>query len=327
MIVAISGTPATGKTSAAKALSKITGWELISLNDLAERKGLYKGYDEERCCRIVDTGRIRSEVEKLKSSDRNLLIESHYAHEMPADLVVVLRTKPQEMRRRGKDKGWDFGKTEENVMAEIMEVCKSESLEKGMIFRELDTTGKTAEQSAKELSNIMQHEGLFVADRLKISAGMRNELREPYGELFKDLKKAVSYMKGADIVAVGDEACYTLHSAGITPDVLIVDGKIRRKPTDKTVDVKCQTISAKNETGYISNDLWKAVDRALKAEKPVMVRVDGEEDMAVLPAVILGREGSCVIYGLFDRGVCVVKIDDDSRKTARNVLKRLAASQ
>ncbi len=327
MIVSVSGTPGTGKTSATKALSEITGWELIGLNELAERKGLHRGYDEERCCKIVDTGRIRSEVEKMKSSGRNLLIESHYAHEMPADLVIVLRTNPGEMRKRGKEKGWDFSKTEENVMAEIMEECKIESLEKGMAMRELDTTGKTAAQSAREMSRLMQLEGLFVADKLKIPDAMRENLREPYGKLFTDIKKAITYMKGTRIVSVGDEASHTIHSEGITPDVFIVDGKVRRRPAKNTVDIRCGTIKAKNETGYVSNDLWKAVDKALKAEKPVRVDVDGEEDMAVLPVMLLAGEGHSVIYGLFDRGVCVVKLDGDSRKAARKLLKRIAASQ
>ncbi len=327
MIVAVSGTPGTGKTTASRRLSEITGLELVGLNQLADRKGLHSGYDEERYCKIVNVGAIRSEIEKMKSSGMNLIVESHYSHEMPADLVIVLRTNPREMRRRGKDKGWDFSKTEENVLAEIMEECKIESLEKGMVMRELDTTGKSPEQSAEEMAGLMQAEGLFVRDRLKIPESMKDVLREPYGRLFKDLKEAVEYMKGTRIVSVGDEAGYTLFSSGITPEVIIVDGMIRRKPAKNSIDVACETIKAKNETGYITNEMWMAVGRVLKREKAVMVQVDGEEDMAVLPAVLLAGDGTSVIYGLFDRGVCVIRTDDAARKSARNVLKRIAASQ
>ena len=262
MIVAISGTPGTGKTSAAKKLSEITGWELIGLNELAEKKGLHSGYDEERYCKIVDTKAINSEIDKMRSSGKNLLIESHYAHEVPVDLVIILRTNPNEMRKRGKLKGWDFSKTEENVLAEIMEECKIDSLVKGRITKELDTTGKTAEESARMMAKIMQLEGMFIEKSLKIPEKLKEELREPYGKLFGDHKKAFKCMKGSSIVSVGDEASYTLFSAGTTPDIIIVDGRVRRKPTDINIDINCETITAKNETGYLTNDLWMAVDKA-----------------------------------------------------------------
>lgn len=327
MIVAISGTPGTGKTSAAKKLSEITGWELIGLNELAEKKGLHSGYDEERYCKIVDTKAINSEIDKMRSSGKNLLIESHYAHEVPVDLVIILRTNPNEMRKRGKLKGWDFNKTEENVLAEIMEECKIDSLVKGRITKELDTTGKTAEESARMMAKIMQLEGMFIEKSLKIPEKLKEELREPYGKLFEDHKKALKCMKGSSIVSVGDEASYTLFSAGTTPDIMIVDGRVRRKPTDINIDINCETITAKNETGYLTNDLWMAVDKALKAKKPVKIQVNGEEDMAVLPVMIQGNEGVSIIYGLFDKGVCVVKIDEKTRKIAKNLLKKISAAQ
>ncbi|UCD03079.1 MAG: DUF359 domain-containing protein [Candidatus Aenigmatarchaeota archaeon] len=327
MIVAISGTPGTGKTSSARMLSEITGMELISLNELADRKGLHKGYDDERYCKIVDLKGIVTEIKKLKDAGRNVLIEAHYAHEMPADLVIVLRTNPGEMRKRGREKGWGFEKTEENVLAEIMEECKIESLVKGRNTRELDTTGKTAKESAEMMARLLQHEGLFVYDRMKIPDKMREELRQPYGKLFEGIKQASAHMKGGDIIAVGDEAGFTLHSSGTTPAIMIVDGKIRRKRTEKRIDVECETIRAKNETGYVTRDMWVAVGKAIKTEKPVKVEIEGEEDMAVLPAVLLGKDSDFVVYGLFDRGLCVVKINEETRKTFRNTAKKIASSQ
>ncbi len=327
MIVAISGTPGTGKTSAARELSEITGWELVGLNELAEKNGLHSGYDEERCCKIVDIKAINSEIKRLISSGKNLLIESHYAHEMPADLVIILRTNPDEMRRRSEKKGWDFNKTEENVLAEIMEECKIESLENGRNTRELDTTGKTAKESAMNMAKMMQLDGMFVLEKLRIPKEMREELREPYGKLFDDIKKAIKHVKGTVMVSVGDEAGYTLQSAGIKPDIIIVDGKIRRKPTDNIVGMDYDTIRAENETGYLTHELWMGVDRSMKAGKPVKIQVDGEEDMAVLPVMILGSYGMSIIYGLFDKGVCVLKIDEETRKTARNLIRKIAASQ
>lgn len=170
MIISISGTPKTGKTSVAKALAKKLGWKLISLNQLAERKRLYLGYDKSRKSKIVDIKKLRMEVLKIARGkgkteggkaaffrkSRNLIIESHYSHDMPCDVVVILRTNPAELRKRMSRKGWPRKKIEENVEAEIMEIVRSEALESAKKVLEIDTTGRkpawVAEQIARRLS-------------------------------------------------------------------------------------------------------------------------------------------------------------------------------
>ena len=148
MIICITGTPQTGKSSVAKVLAERLNWKLISLNELAEKKKLYCGYDRERKARVVDIGRIEKEVKKIKG---DLVLESHYSHEIPCNLVVVLRTNPAELRKRMKKLGWNKEKIEENIVAEIMEVCKTEALELGRKVIEIDTTEKKPEEIAEEI--------------------------------------------------------------------------------------------------------------------------------------------------------------------------------
>ncbi len=152
MIIAVSGTPGTGKTEAARALAGLLGWKLVALNDLASRKGLYSGYDRERKCKIVDISSIAREVEKLSGENNSMIVESHYAHDMPCDVAVILRTRPDELRKRLVKKRWLHRKIEENVEAEIMEICKSEALEQGRKVIEIDTTGKRPGQTAEEIA-------------------------------------------------------------------------------------------------------------------------------------------------------------------------------
>lgn len=150
-VVCISGTPGTGKTEVAKALSQRLGWMYVSLNDIAESRDLYAGYDEERDCRIVDEDRVKAELDKTAEM-HNIIAESHYAHGMNCDWVIILRTSPDELRERLKKKGWRAKKIEENVLSEIMEVCKSEAMETGKKVLEFDTTGKTPEKVAEEIA-------------------------------------------------------------------------------------------------------------------------------------------------------------------------------
>ena len=151
MILLVSGTPATGKTSVANVLGEKLGWKVISLNDFAREKNLYCGYDEKRETKVVDIDRVKEDVRKLIETEENLIVESHYAHELPGETVVILRANADEIRKRGKEKGWCKEKIEENVIAEIMEVCKTEALEIGKNILEIDTTGKKPDQVAKEI--------------------------------------------------------------------------------------------------------------------------------------------------------------------------------
>lgn len=151
MILLISGTPAAGKTTVAEVLGEKLGWKVISLNDLARERNLYCGYDEKRKVKVVDIDMIREEVSKIMEREEDLIVESHYAHELPGDTVVILRVNPDELRKRGKEKQWQFEKTEENVISEIMEICKIEALEMGKKILEIDTTTKKPEQVASEI--------------------------------------------------------------------------------------------------------------------------------------------------------------------------------
>ena len=151
MIISISGTPRTGKTSVAGVLARKLGWTLISLNELARKKNLYLGYDRARKSRIVDVKKLRAEVARISRKEKDLIIESHYSHDMPCDAVVILRTNPAELRKRMRKAGWTKKKTEENVEAEIMEVVKGEAIEKAKLVMEIDTTGRKPEWVADQI--------------------------------------------------------------------------------------------------------------------------------------------------------------------------------
>jgi len=73
--------------------------------------------------------------------------------------------------------------------------------------------------------------------------------------------------------------------------------------------------------------MWMAVQKALASKKPVKVFVNGEEDMASLVCMLLADEGYCIVYGLFDRGVCVVKSGKGAKKVAKGILSRIVQSQ
>lgn len=146
MIIALTGSPGTGKTTVAALLAKELGWTCLSLNTLAEQKQCYCGYDRSRNTKIVDVGKVEKAVLALHE---NLVIEAHYAHDVENDLTIVLRCEISELKKRLRAKGWNDKKVEENLQVEIFSICLEEARELNRNVVEVDTTGKSPQEVVK----------------------------------------------------------------------------------------------------------------------------------------------------------------------------------
>lgn len=129
VVVAISGVSGTGKTNVAEILVKNMNkkikprgqkYKLVVLNKLAERVKAYSGYDKSRQSKIVNMGKLKAEVKKLAKRYENMVLEGHFAHVFPADIVVILRCEPKVLERRLRKKYKWPTKITENVEAEMI---------------------------------------------------------------------------------------------------------------------------------------------------------------------------------------------------------------
>lgn len=155
MRIAITGTPGTGKSAVAKALSRRTKWPAIEVYDLAKKIRALKGYDRARHTWIVDVKKLRRTAQRLRG-DR--IIVGHLSHFCTADIVVVLRTHPKVLAARLRRKRWSAAKVRENVEAEAIDVILQEAARvhpRRKIF-EIDTTKRSANQTAGIILNIVR---------------------------------------------------------------------------------------------------------------------------------------------------------------------------
>ncbi len=84
-------------------------------------------------------------------------------------------------------------------------------------------------------------------------------------------------------------------------------------------------MTVKNPPGCISDDLWSAIETAYKFLEKGSLRIEvmGEEDLAALPAIFLAPRDVTVIYGLPDRGVVVVKVVEENKRKAKEILDKM----
>ncbi|MCX6695212.1 MAG: adenylate kinase family protein [Candidatus Altiarchaeota archaeon] len=141
VLLALSGTPCTGKTTLSVELSKALGFDLIHLGEFISEKGLSDGFDEGRDTRLVDVNKLSLAVEE-EASGRDVLVEGLMSHMLPVTHAIVLRASPLVLRGRMAARGYSREKIMENLEAEYLGIILCEALENCGNVLELDSAKK-----------------------------------------------------------------------------------------------------------------------------------------------------------------------------------------
>ena len=163
MIIALTGTPGTGKTTVCGIISEHSQYRklysIIDINKLILDEGLHSGKDKESDSYIADFEKLEKRVKELisMSQERDIIMEGHLSHFIPSDAIIVLRAHPVALRKRlGKRKEYSFKKVKENANAEALDVILVESSERSDKVFEIDTTNANALAVVKSVISIIE---------------------------------------------------------------------------------------------------------------------------------------------------------------------------
>jgi uncharacterized protein (UPF0218 family) len=160
----------------------------------------------------------------------------------------------------------------------------------------------------------------------KLPDEIRATLKKPLGKLIKgDGRTAADKIKrlltGERVIVVGDASYENLLEAGVKPHMAILDFKVKRKAY-KRYPAK---VSVTNPAGVITGALWKAIEENLSSGG--IIGVKGEEDLAVIPAVLEADFGDVVLYGQPDEGMVYIKVDEDIKQRIAMLLRIMESLQ
>ena len=156
---------------------------------------------------------------------------------------------------------------------------------------------------------------------------MAQELKHTSSLIYTDVP--ITLYKSKFIATVGDICTIKLIQEEIIPNLMIVDYKTKRnvKLTEiqmSTIeDVKCKSVEVDNEPGTISQQLYFEIRNAIESEIITKIIVKGEEDLATLPVIKHSRNGAKVIYGMPDKGMVVVDVNQQAKERANKLLERM----
>jgi uncharacterized protein (UPF0218 family) len=159
---------------------------------------------------------------------------------------------------------------------------------------------------------------------------LRAELAKPLGSVLPPAEAVPRARRAKALATVGDVTTATMLGEGLSPRVMVVDNRTKRGavPVHVREQVREGTpiVQVRNEPATISEELWQAVAAAWSARAPTLIEVQGEEDLATLPAVLLGPSQGVVAYGQPDQGIVLLTIDDAARGRVRDLLKHMEGS-
>jgi uncharacterized protein (UPF0218 family) len=164
---------------------------------------------------------------------------------------------------------------------------------------------------------------------LILNKELRSEFKKPIGVLYPSLDNAKDFLESKYpdelLISVGDVTTQELQKSGLIPHLGIIDNIVERKPLTgkKPVDYAIYdyvTLNIENPPGVITDELNETIKKAFQLVKTgfrVIILVDGEEDLAAIPCILMAPPGSLVLYGQPGEGLVVCEVDKVKNKVKK----------
>jgi hypothetical protein len=173
---------------------------------------------------------------------------------------------------------------------------------------------------------------------LLLPDNLRFLLKAPLGKLFKGngVECAIAMKKelvsAKKVAAIGDMTVFYLLQASIVPDLAVVDNKTKRMPVPDHIMQNLdhdsyKTIEVKNPPATLTKELIDVIRDSLNSDERVKIIVDGEEDLATLPAILYAPLGSAVVYGQPDEGSVLVDVSPEIKLRIDEFMKQMIVEE
>ena len=151
---------------------------------------------------------------------------------------------------------------------------------------------------------------------------LRAVLQEPWGEIFDKIPQGINSLK---TVVVGDVTAQKFNEKKIEQFLSIVDFFIHRK-------IKFHKLSElgfdgqnvkkiKNPHGEITPELIQVLREAFNKKTKTVILIDGEDDLAVLPVLLISPLGFSIFYGQPDQGLVRINVNEENKEKAYRLIE------
>ncbi len=161
-------------------------------------------------------------------------------------------------------------------------------------------------------------------NNLVLPINLRKKLQVPWGKVLETVPKKLD---GKKAVVVGDYTALEFNKNNLRQFLSVIDFLINREKKFNNLlqlgfkDKKF--VRVRSDPGIISKNLFKEIENAFKnPTKRKIIVVDGEEDLAVLPVILLAPLEFSIFYGQPKKGMVEVLVTEEVKEKAYKLLDK-----
>ena len=147
-VIAVTGTPGTGKSTFAKMLSKeMDGSRIMELNEIVDEYRLFSRIDK-MGSKVVKLKELEKKTKELIAAESSTaIIVGHLVPEIRIgqQITVVTRVGLKELIGRLEARNYQFEKVKENLISESIDYCGVKCREEGLETYEVETESEKSE--------------------------------------------------------------------------------------------------------------------------------------------------------------------------------------
>lgn len=167
---------------------------------------------------------------------------------------------------------------------------------------------------------------LWLKKTLQLPEEQRSKLVQPFGDVISDFEgeyKKHSFSKDT-LITVGDVITKSCNELGIRQKIAVIDFHTRRKRTfthnrELGFEGNEKVFTVGNPKSHVTAalfELTKHIFSVFSQYKRIIVEIDGEEDLAVLPFLLAAPLGFIILYGQPQQGAVRIDVTEKTKEKA-----------
>lgn len=183
---------------------------------------------------------------------------------------------------------------------------------------------------------------LWLKKDLVLPENLRKEFKKPLGTLLRHSGKrsasrilakirdaGQASMTSSYVVTVGDVTTKLFNDLSLNQNISVIDFKVARQNKYSSVlelgfSGEEKIVNINNPAGNITSELFSATKVLFDSNKErIILKINGEEDLAVLPLILVAPLNSVIYYGQPDLGLIKVDVSEAIKVKAYSLVNKL----
>ena len=167
---------------------------------------------------------------------------------------------------------------------------------------------------------------------LGLTENLRGEFQKPFGELLKDAHNLLKN-KNSLVITVGDVTTKTFNAKSLAQNLSVVDFKVaREKKYSSILELGFlgneRVIKVNNPASHITSELFRTLSGLFESgiKRKTILQINGEEDLTVLPLVLISPLNTIIYYGQPGKGLVKVMVSEEIKNKAYNLTLKLKST-